>query len=80
MCPRSNSRNQKWSHNLDSLQDSLRLKIESVCILVRHIEFQQHRLWSFQERDTNLEMFLRKIQHTQRKCLNFDIWTNGEPQ
>ena len=27
-----------------------------------------------------LERFLHKNQHTQRKLLNFEKWTNGEPQ
>ena len=27
-----------------------------------------------------LERFLPKNQHTQRKVLNFENWTNGEPQ
>ena len=35
----------------------------------------------FQEsRDTKLERFLHRNQHTQRKLLNFEFWTNGEPQ
>ena len=29
---------------------------------------------------TKLERFLHKNQHTQRKLLNFQNWTNGEPQ
>ena len=29
---------------------------------------------------TKLEIFLHKNQHTQRKLLNFENWTNGEPQ
>jgi hypothetical protein len=29
---------------------------------------------------TKLETFLHKNQHTQRKLLNFENWTNGEPQ
>ena len=29
---------------------------------------------------TKLERFLPKNQHTQRKFLNFENWTNGEPQ
>ena len=40
----------------------------------------QYRLWSFQGRDTKLERFLDKNQHTQRKLLNFENWINGEPQ
>ena len=39
-----------------------------------------YRLWSFKSRDTKLERFLPKNQHTQRKLLNFENWTNGEPQ
>ena len=39
-----------------------------------------YRLWSFKTRDTKLERFLHKNPHTQRKLLNFEIWTNGEPQ
>ena len=38
------------------------------------------RLWSFKTRDTKLERFLHKNQHTQRNLLNFENWTNGEPQ
>ena len=37
-------------------------------------------LWSFKTRDTKLERFLNKNQLTQRKLLNFENWTNGEPQ
>ena len=37
-------------------------------------------LWSFKTMDTKLERFLHKNQHTQRKLLNFENWTNGEPQ
>jgi hypothetical protein len=31
-------------------------------------------------RDTKLERFLHKNQHTQRKLLNFENWSNGETQ
>ena len=40
----------------------------------------QYGLWSFQTRYAKLERFLHKNQHTQRKLLNFENWTNGEPQ
>ena len=40
----------------------------------------QYGLWSFQAGYTKLERFLHKNQHTQRKLLNFENWTNGEPQ
>ena len=32
-------------------------------------------LWSFNTRDTKLEIFFHKNQHTQRKLLNFENWT-----
>ena len=40
----------------------------------------QYGLWSFQAGGTKLERFLHKNQQTQRKLLNFENWTNGEPQ
>ena len=40
----------------------------------------QYGLWSFQTGGTKLERFLPKYQDTQRKLLNFENWTNGEPQ
>jgi hypothetical protein len=40
----------------------------------------QYGLWSFQTGYVKLERFLPKNQHTQRKFLNFENWTNGEPQ
>ena len=39
----------------------------------------QYWLWSFQTGYKKLETFLHKNQHTQRKLLNFENWTNGEP-
>ena len=38
----------------------------------------QYGMWSFQTGGTNLERFLPKNQHTQRKLLNFENWVNGE--
>ena len=40
----------------------------------------QYGFGSFQTGYTKLERFLHKKQHTQRKLLNFEKWTNGEPQ
>ena len=40
----------------------------------------QYGLWSFQTGGTKLGRFLSMNQHTQRKLLNFENWTNGEPQ
>ena len=39
----------------------------------------QYGLWSFQMGSTKLERFLPKNQHTQRKFLNFENPTDGEP-
>ena len=36
------------------------------------------RLWSFKTRDTKLERFLHKNQHTQRKLLNVENWCSGD--
>ena len=35
-------------------------------------------LWIFLVRDTKLEQFLPKNQHTQGKLLTFEFWINGE--
>ena len=40
----------------------------------------QYGLWNFQTGYTKLESFLHKNQHTQRKLLNYENWTNEEPQ
>ena len=40
----------------------------------------QYGLSSFQTGGIKLERFLPKNQHTQRKFLNFENWTNGEHQ
>ena len=36
-----------------------------------------YRLRSFHERDTKLEKFLPKNQHTYRKLFNFEDWISG---
>ena len=46
----------------------------------RPLKIWQYWLWSFQGRDTKLERILHKNQDTQRKFLNFENWTSGEPQ
>ena len=38
----------------------------------------QYGLWSFQTGGTKLERCLPKNQHTQRKLLKFENWTNGK--
>ena len=38
----------------------------------------QYGLWSFQTGGKKLKRFLPKNQHTQRKLLNFENWSNGE--
>ena len=39
-----------------------------------------YKVCSFQTGYTKLERFLNKNQHTQRKLLNFENWSNGEHQ
>ena len=34
----------------------------------------------FQDQGYKIRKVLHKNQHTQRKLLNFENWTNGEPQ
>ena len=38
----------------------------------------QYGLLNFQEESSKLKRFLHKNQHTRRKFLNFENWTNGE--
>ena len=49
-------------------------------LLIFYFALWQYGLWCFRGRDTKLERFLHKNQHTQRKLLNFENWTNGAPQ
>ena len=65
------------------------MKVKSAAIFIdmNKIDFAvlsstlwQYGLWSFQTGYTKLERFLHKNQHTQRKLLNFENCTNGEPQ
>ena len=58
------------------LQSNVAIKQESK----QELKVWHYWLWSFKTRDTKLEGFLRKNQRTQRKLLNFESWTNGEPQ
>ena len=44
------------------------------------LQLWQYGLWSFQMGGTKLERLLPKNQRTQRKFLNFENQTNGEPQ
>ena len=50
------------------------------CTRTERCKLWQYGLWSFQTGCIKLERFLPKNQHTQRKFLNFENWTNGEPQ
>jgi hypothetical protein len=43
-----------------------------------HVHYGNTGCGVFQERDTKLEWFLAKNQHTQRKLLNFENWSSGE--
>ena len=44
------------------------------------LEYGKKGVSIFQAGDIKLERFLPKDQHTQRKFLNFENWTNREPQ
>ena len=48
-------------------------------LLVGYILWQ-HRLWSFQTEGLKLERVLPRNQHTHRKFLDFENWTNEEHQ
>ena len=38
------------------------------------------RFMEFQDQGSKIRKILHKNQHTQWKLLNFENWTNGEPQ
>ena len=51
----------------------------SHCVSIQYVvscKVWQYRLWSFQGKNTKLDRILVKNQHTQRKLLNFENWTN----
>ena len=50
------------------------------CTRTERCKLWQYGLWSFQTGCIKLERFLPKNQHTQRKVLNFENWTNGKLQ
>jgi hypothetical protein len=64
---------------MTNLQEQVKtpLKKHSVTKNCNDLSLWHYRLWSFK---TKLERFLHKNQHTQKKLLNFENWTNGEPQ
>ena len=63
-----------------SLKKRINKSSESLVCYTSVYLLWQYGLWSFQTGYVKLERFLRKNQHTQRKFLNFENWTNGEPQ
>ena len=64
----------RWTHfSFLTIQGQLQIWTE-------HSSLWHYGLWSFQTGFLKLERFLHKNQHTQRKCLNFENWTSGEPQ
>ena len=69
-----------WIQNLFEVVFVLFYKFSFAMYLLHLYRLWQYGLWSFQTGYTNLERFLQKNQHTQRKLLNFENWTNGEPQ
>ena len=50
------------------------------CFGLHRYVLWQYGLSIFQAEGIKLERFLAKNQHTQRKFLNFENWTNREPQ
>ena len=48
------------------------------CTKMVSAQLWQYGLWSFQEGGTKLERCLPKNQHTQKKFLNFENWSNGK--
>ena len=65
-----------------SFQISLSFLVLHMCpsflITMHSCNLWQYRLWCFQRRDTKLERFQDKNQHTQGKSLNFENWSSGE--
>ena len=55
-----------------------RVSIFRIVVSKDYLQLWQYGWWSFQTGDTELERFLPKNQHTQRKLLNFEFWINGE--
>ena len=53
---------------------------KSPCCLHLSTYVMAIRVVEFSSGGIKLERFLPKNQHTQRKFLNFENWTNGEPQ
>ena len=54
-------------HQVSSIEDEV--KVHSICLQYGNTGC-----------GVKLERFLPKNQHTQRKFLNVEYWTNGEPQ
>ena len=82
---KNSSSTSTFGHILDKKKKSIlkekKGKIKSAALhFCRLRGLWQYGLWSFQTEYTKLERFLHKNQHTERKLLNFENWTNGEPQ
>ena len=52
--------------------------LEEVTVSLFQVSFANYGNTGFQRRYTKLERFLAKIQHTQRKLLNFELWINSK--
>ena len=72
-----------WIDCASALQYKMLMHLAMHChsyVWLVDIHLWHYRLWSFKTKDTKLERFLHKNLRTQRKLLNFENWTNGEPQ
>ena len=54
--------------------------LSEVQILTVHAYYGSTGCGVFKQGYTKSDRFLHKNQHTQRKLLNFEYWTNGESQ
>ena len=63
----------KTTARLESIGTMQTNKLEMIATPIMAI-----RVVEFSSGGTNLEIFLHKNQHTQRKLLNFEFWFNGE--
>ena len=77
---RTNNRGRKrWPYQLDPRLQAEHGENLSEFLALDLNKVWHYRLWSFKTRNTKSEIFLHKNQQAQRKLLNFENWTNGEP-
>ena len=66
------------AQQFQSAVHNIRMQILELSNRITVFPLWHYRLWSFKSRDTKLEIFLHKNQHTQRKLLNFDFCIKGD--